>query len=130
MLNLLTNHPILFRTMIYGIPLFTFALGMFAMYKVKVRKALNYKQICSMMQHNREELNTFYTKPLGVQTNELSEKLKRNFGESPYDVWFVDAYGFAHVVTHAQVEMKGMTSGLVLYSLITSDYDNKGNYRG
>lgn len=130
MLNLLTNHPILFRIMIYGMPLLTFALGMFAMYKVKVRKALNYKQICSMMQHNREELNTFYTKPLGVQTNELSEKLKRNFGESPYDIWFVDAYGVAHTVTHAQVEMKGMTSGLVLYSLITSDYDNKGNYRG
>lgn len=41
-----------------------------------------------------------------------------------------DVYGAAHTVTHAQVEMKGMSSGLVLYSLITSDYDNKGNYRG
>ena len=130
MLNLLTNHPILFRVMIYGMPLLTFALGMFAMYKVKIRKALNYKQVASLMEHNREELATFYAKPFGIQTNELNEKLKRNFGENPYDIWFVDVYGSPHIVTHAQIETKGMTSGLVLYSLIVSDYDDKGNYKG
>ena len=129
MLNLLTNHPILFRVMIYGMPLLTFALGMFVMYKVKVRKTLNYKQVASLMEHNREELATFYAKPFGIQTNELNEKLKRDFGENPYDIWFVDAYGAPHIVTHAQIETKG-TSGLVLYSLITSDYDDKGNYKG
>lgn len=130
MLNLLTNHPILFRVMIYGMPLITFALGMFVVYKVKVKKALNYKQICAMMQHNRDDLNTFYTAPLGIQTYELSKKLKRNFEESPYDILFVDAYGIPHMATHAQVETRGMTASLVLYSLINSDYDNKGNYKG
>ncbi len=45
MLNMLTNHPVLFRIMIYGMPVLMFALGMFVMYAVKVKKPINYKRL-------------------------------------------------------------------------------------
>lgn len=129
MLNMLTNHPVLFRIMIYGMPILVFALGMFVMYAVKVEKPINYKRLMDIYLGSRVGTesceNTF-----GINTVALQGSLDRDFHETPYHIYFVDRFGEAHEVTHAQMETRGINNNLALYSIKPSEYDSKGRYRG
>ena len=128
MLNMLTNHPVLFRIMIYSMPIFMFALGMFVMYAVKVKKPINYKRLMDIYLGKRigkESCENMF----GINTATLHESLGRDFRENPYHIYFVDRFGEAHEVTHAQIETRGFNNNLSLYSIKPSEYDSKGRYK-
>ncbi len=128
MLNMLTNHPVLFRIMIYGMPVLMFALGMFVMYAVKVKKPINYKRLMDIYLGSRIG-KEFCENMFGIDTVMLHKQLDRNFYENPYHIYFVDRFGEAHEVTHAQIETRGFNNNLSLYSIKPSEYDSKGRYK-
>ena len=128
MLNMLTNHPVLFRIMIYGMPILMFALGMFAMYVVRVRKPLNFKKMVDRYLGGRIGIES-YENQFGISTCEIHKHIDRDFHNEPYHIYYIDNFGKSHEITHAQIELLGMHNNLALYSMKATDYDDKGRYR-
>lgn len=128
MLNMLTSHPVLFRIMIYGLPVLMFALGMITMYVVKVKKPLNYRQLMDIYINSRVGKD-YCENTFGINTAAMCAQLDRKFHEDPYHIYFVDCLGEAHEVTHAQMESRGLNTCLTLYSIKPCEYDSRGKYR-
>ena len=129
MLSMITNHPILFRILFYAIPLILFFLGMFLMYKVKVKVPLNFSQMMKTVEHHRVA-GEFYYDQFGITTNKFNEKLGRKFDVDPYQIYFVDRFGKSHEVKLAQMEDTYSSTRLTLYEMDVTKYDDKGKYSG
>lgn len=116
------------KIVILSMPALMFALGMLVMYVAKVKKPINYKRLMDMYLASRigkESCENIF----GINTITLYTDLDRNLQETPYHIYFVDRFGEAHEVTHAQMEPKGLSNSLTLYSIKPHEYDSKGRYK-
>lgn len=116
------------KIVVFSMPALMFVLGMLVMYVAKVKKSINYKRLMDMYLTSRvgkESCENIF----GINTITLYRDLDRDFSGTPYHIYFVDRFGEAHEVTHAQMEPKGLGNSLTLYSIKPHEYDSKGRYK-